>query len=463
MTTTGAPGPRLARSSGAGPARRPVRIAHLGLGSFSRAHLAWYTEHAPDSDDWGIAAFTGRRPDLADALAPQDGLYTLVVRGAEADSFEVVSSLSAVHAAAEHAAWLGRARSPGLAVVTLTVTEAGYRRAGDGSLDLGDPEVARDVEALRHDPTAPVTTVPARLLGGLLARHRAGREPVAVVPCDNLPDNGGVAARVVRDAARAVDPAHLPVVGQMASFVTTMVDRITPEATAADADLVARATGRSDAAPVVTESFSEWVISGRFPVGRPAWDRAGALVVDDVVPFEQRKLWLLNGAHSLLAYAGSVRGHLTVADAIADPVCRTWVEDWWDEAGRYLPLPADTVTSYRQALAERFSNRRIRHLLAQIAVDGSQKLPVRVLPALRAARADDRPATASARVLAAWVCHLRGRGAPVQDARADAARAAAAGTVAEAVRGVLALLDPELAADPGLRDTMAAEVSRLEA
>ena len=131
---------------------------------------------------------------------------------------------------------------------------------------------------------------------------------------------------------------------------------------------------------MLTEPFSEWVLAGEFPGGRPAWEAAGARVVDDVEPFEQRKLWLLNGSHSLLAYAGHVRGHETVAEAIADPVVRGWVEQWWDEAAAHLTLPPSDVAAYREALLERFANPRIRHLLAQIAADGSQKIPVRILP-----------------------------------------------------------------------------------
>jgi fructuronate reductase len=189
------------------------------------------------------------------------------------------------------------------------------------------------------------------------------------------------------------------------------------------------------------------VLSGEFPAGRPRWQDAGATFTDDVTPFEQRKLWLLNGAHSLLAYAGSLRGHRTVAEAVADTTCRRWLDQWWDEASRHLTLPDDDVDHYRRALLDRFANPRIRHGLDQIATDGSQKLPVRILPALRAERAAGRLAEGATVTLAAWVCHLRGHGAPVNDARAAELAAVAAGPLREAVPKALAALDASLADD----------------
>ncbi|PSK96115.1 fructuronate reductase [Haloactinopolyspora alba] len=453
--------PVLSRRSPVTRPAAPIRIAHLGLGNFFRAHQAWYTGRAPDSAHWGIAAFTGRRPALADALRPQDGLYTLVTRGPVQDRFDVVTSLSAVHAAADHAAWLDVLHSPDLAVVTLTVTEAGYARAADGSLDATDDAVRNDVAALRGDLTAPVSTAPARLLAGLAARDRAGLGAIAIVPCDNLPDNGPVTAHLVREMAELVDPALVAAVDRTAAFATSMVDRITPRVTDDDRAIVRSATGVDDAAPVVTEPFSEWVVSGRFPAGRPRWEDAGVTVVDDVAPFEQRKLWLLNGGHSLLAYGASLRRHETVAEAVADPVCRGWLEQWWDEAAAHLSLPAAEIESYRAALLERFANPRIRHLLAQIAADGSAKLPVRILPTLRAERAAGRMPAGAARALAAWICHLRGHGAAVRDADGARARAAAGGPVGDAVPAVLTLLDASLGGDRALVDAVTAQVDQL--
>ncbi|HLR94704.1 MAG TPA: mannitol dehydrogenase family protein [Jiangellaceae bacterium] len=428
----------------------PVRLVHLGLGNFFRAHQAWYTDRAPDAQEWGIAAFTGRRPDMAEALAPQDGLYTLVTRHADEDAMHVVGSVVAVHTADEHESWLDYLRSPEVAVVTLTVTEAGYLRSSDGGLDAENHDVRADVAALQADPTAAVRTTPGRLVAGLLARRSAAAGRITVLPCDNLPENGAAAATVVGELAELVRPGLRAQLEEVATYATSMVDRITPRATTEVHEAVRKATGYADASPVATEPFSEWVISGEFPAGRPRWEQAGAQLVPDVAPFEQRKLWLLNGSHSLLAYAGSVRGHETVAEAITDPTCRSWVQQWWDEASRYLSLPADDVARYREALVQRFENPRIRHLLAQIAADGSQKLPVRILPTVRAERAAGRVPAGAALVIAAWVLHLRGHGAPVSDTSAERLQAVVEGPLDGAVRAVLGFLDDGLDRDEDL-------------
>ena len=174
--------PRLSRSLPDTPAAPPVRMVHLGVGNFHRAHQAWYTAHSPDADQWGIAAFTGRRSDTADALRPQDGLYTLITRSAEGDTFELIGALSAVHAAAEHETYLDYLGRPELAVITITVTEAGYLRGADGHLDAGRDVVASDVQALRSDPRGPVASLPAKLVAGLLARRAAATAGLPSVP-----------------------------------------------------------------------------------------------------------------------------------------------------------------------------------------------------------------------------------------------------------------------------------------
>jgi len=283
-----------------------------------------------------------------------------------------------------------------------------------------------------------------------------------VVPCDNLPDNGSAVARVLRELADLVDPGLAEWVGGTVCFATTMVDRITPEPTADDIATVEARTGVRDRAPVVTEPFTEWVISGEFAAGRPRWEDAGATFTDDVAPFEERKLWLLNGAHSMLAYAGSIRGHVTVADAMRDQTCRGWLEEWWDAASGHLSLPAADVAAYRAALTERFANPRMRHRLGQIAWDGSQKLPIRTLPTLRRELAAGRIPPGATRPVAAWVSHLRGHGAKVTDARSAEILPLVTGPLPEAVRSVLDVLDPELAADDGVVAAVLAQVRELE-
>jgi fructuronate reductase len=431
-----APTRHLSRDSDGRPAA-PVRLVHLGVGNFFRAHQAWYTEHSHDADDWGIAAFTGHSRRTADELAAQDCLYTLLVRHESQSMPEVISAISAVHVGSDLASLCRYVASSAVGVVTLTVTEAGYCRDDEGNLDTEVPSVRADIAALRSGNPHGLDSVPGRLVAGLAARREAGAGALAVVSCDNVPDNGAMARRVVTDLARAVNPDLAVWVDSNASFVTTMVDRITPRTSDADVADVRALTGVDDPALVVTEPFSEWVLAGEFPAGRPGWETAGARFVDDVRPFETRKLWLLNGAHSIMAYAGSIVGHETVADAVLDPEVFGWVEDWWDCASRYLSLPAEEVAAYRQALFDRFANPNIRHRLAQIAADGSQKVPIRALPVLRAARSAGELPSGATRFVAAWITHLRGNGVPVDDVEESKLQGLAAGTGREAVAAVL--------------------------
>jgi fructuronate reductase len=344
-------------------------------------------------------------------------------------------------------------------VVTITVTEAGYLRGDHGRLDTTDDGLAADLAALRADLSAPVGTLPAKLVAGLAARRTAGAGAITVLSCDNLPHNGAVTAAVVGDLAALLDPDLASWIDREVDFATSMVDRITPATTDDDRGEVARAQHYEDASPVPTEPYAEWVISGRFPAGRPGWDSAGARIVDDVTPYEQRKLWLLNGSHSLLAYVGPLRGHETIAQAIADPECLAWVETFWDEATAHLPLPAAELADYRAALLIRFANPRVRHLLGQIAADGSLKLPVRIVPSLLAERAAGRLPVGGATAVAGWIWHLRGRGTPVKDA--GAARFADAAAGSHPAADVLALLAPELGDDRGLVELVTERVELL--
>ncbi|MDQ4501219.1 mannitol dehydrogenase family protein [Sinomonas sp. ASV322] len=423
MTRTTTELPVLGRKGVAAP---PVRIVHLGLGAFHRSHQAWFTAHARDAGDWGIAAFTGRRPDAARALAPQDGLFTLVERSAGGDRFEIVPTIAEAVDGADTGRLNELLGSPATAIVTLTVTEKVY-----------------DDDA----PHAPL----GRLVGGLAARRAAGAGPIAVVSCDNVAGNGEVARAAVERIAAGVDPDLAAWVRANVSFVGTSVDRITPRTTPEDVAEVAEQCGYHDAAPVVAEPFASWILSGEFPAGRPAWEDAGALFVDDIEPFENRKLWLLNGAHTILAYAGQLRGHQTVAEALADPVCRDAMESFWDEAARHLTLPGLDVPGYRAALLERFANPRIAHYLAQIAQDGSLKLRMRAVPVLRAERAAGRSGLAAARMIAAWMDFLSS-GAEFHDPLEQGVRAALALEGRERTAALLGLVDAGLGEDAAVVD-----------
>jgi len=420
----------------------PPRIVHLGLGAFHRAHQAWYTAHAGDAADWGIAAFTGRSPREAETLAAQECLYTLATRGADGDSVEVIGAIVEAHDGSDLDALADLMARPEVAVVTLTVTEAGYRLRPDGAPDRDDRTMAADLAAL-EDGAIDVVTPLARLTVALDARRRAGGGPLAVVPCDNVPCNGPWVATGVRALAAARDADLAGWIDAHVSFVSTSVDRITPRRAEGD-DALARAAGWADASPVVTEPFTDWVLSGEFPAGRPAWEDAGARVVDDIEPFENRKLWMLNGAHTVLAELGRLRGHATVSEAIDDPVCAEHVDAVWDAAAAHLPADVDPA-AYRAALAARFRNPRIVHRLDQIATDSSVKLAARIAPVARLDLAGGGEALAAAGAIAAWIAAVR-RCTPVPDARGAGIDAALVS--ADPVRALVALVDPALASDP---------------
>uniref|UniRef100_UPI002457673B mannitol dehydrogenase family protein n=1 Tax=Nocardia carnea TaxID=37328 RepID=UPI002457673B len=292
----------------------------------------------------------------------------------------------------------------------------------------------------------------ARLVAGLAARAAAAAGPIAVVPCDNLPGNGPALKRVVLEFAGYVAPDLAMWIESSVSFVTSVVDRITPAGGGEDSLLAESVTGYHDAAPVVTEPYHEWVLCGEFPAGRPRWETAGAVFTRNIAAYEQRKLWMLNGAHSLLAYTAPLRGHRTVASAVADPVCRAWVEQWWSEVTPHIDLPAGEVHRYRTELMSRFANHRIQHHLSQIARDGAQKLPVRILPVLRRERAAGRIPAGAVRALAGWACHIAARGTGLSDVRA---------AVRPDVRAALSGLDPALGADSELAAAVVREAENL--
>jgi fructuronate reductase len=451
--------PRLNRSAldAARAVAPPVRIVHVGLGAFHRAHQAWYTAHASDAGEWGIAAFTGRSPLAAEQLAAQDGVFTLVERGPEADRWELVSTIVRALPGSDLPAFIALLADPAVAVLTLTITEAGYRLDPNGLLDPADPGTLADIALLREgiaDGIDLARLEPATSLGrvvlGLEARRRAGAGGLAVVPCDNLPDNGAVLSRALETIARAISPELEHWLPTGISVVSTSVDRITPQPTAEDRAHAAAATGWTDEAAVVTEPFSDWVLSGDFPSGRPDWASAGARFVDDIAPWQLRKLWMLNGAHTLLASLGSLRGHALVSEAIADPECRDAVERLWDEDARHLP-GVDT-DAYRAALVERFSNARIEHHLVQIGGDAATKVKLRIVPVALRERAAGRAAEGCATAVAAWILAVRSGLYP-----------APIGSDRVGIRSLITHLDSVLGADDDFRDLTDSLLTRLGA
>jgi fructuronate reductase len=453
--------------------RRPdVGIVHLGIGAFHRAHQAAYTADALDAEPgpWGICGVAPRRPDAVDQLAPQDGLFSLLERGDDGDRLRVYAPVREVLAGFEAPERVvERLADPAVQVVTMTITERGYPRdPATGRLRDGDPELAADLGG------RPPRTALGMLVRGLQARAAGGDAgPVTVVCCDNLPDNGAMLARLVEDfCARLPDGEGGPAgewIAAHARFPSTVVDRIVPATTPADRAAATRALGLDDRAAVVAEPFREWVIEDAFASPRPAWERAGARLVADAAPFEALKLRLLNGTHSALAYLGLPAGAETVDEAVAHPelaaVARRLIDE--DLAPTLRPAPGLEPVDYAAAMFERFRNRRIRHRLAQIAMDGSRKLPLRLLAPARARLEAGAEPRWIALVTAAWGMHLRG-GADVHDELAEPARAAleCAGDAAARARALLALDDvfgSELAGSERFRDLVADWLGRLEA
>jgi fructuronate reductase len=413
-------------------ARVSPGIVHLGVGAFHRAHQAAYVDDclAAGETDWGIVGASLRSPDTRDALEPQNGLYTLAIRSGPGEQLRVVGSILTLLVAPENpSALLDALTDPRTRIVTLTVTEKAYLRAADGLLDASHPDIAHD---LAH-PAAP-KTAHGFLVEALARRRAAGTPPFTVLTCDNLPANGATVRRLVIAFARLRDAGLAEHIEQGVAFPSTMVDRIVPATTDADRPRVAKSLGVADAWPVMTEPFCQWVVEDHFPGGRPRWEKFGVTMVDDVRPYEEMKLRLLNGAHSSIAYLGLLCGHETVDRAFADPAIRGFVDRLWAEAVPTLPQDAGLdTTSYTAELSERFANPALAHRTAQIANDGSQKLPQRIVESALAQLKGGRPASHLALAIAAWIaaCAARGHSLPKGhftdplDARLDALAAKA--------------------------------------
>nr|WP_294517605.1 mannitol dehydrogenase family protein [uncultured Rhodopila sp.] len=437
-------------------------IVHLGLGAFHRAHQAVYTDDrlAAGEQDWGIIGLSLRSGDVREALAPQDGLYTVLERSAEGDRARVIGAvLEAVTVPETPERAMAALVDPRTRIISLTVTEKAYcLDAATGSLDETHPGIVAD---LRRDSFP--NTVPGLLVEALRRRHESAAGPCTVLVCDNLPSNGETVARIVARYARLYDPQHGDSIVGDTAFPCTMVDRIVPATTDSDRTAV-ECFGYRDAWPVVAEPFSQWVIEDRFAAGRPRWEDAGAAMVTDVRPFELMKLRALNGAHSSLAYLGAVAGLETVADAMAEPLLARFLRDLWNED--LLPtipsVPGMDLSAYTGQLENRFRNPAMRHRLQQIAMDGSQKLPQRLLlPALDRLRQGHKPSRIALTV-AAWMRFLlrrdeRGNSYEISDPLAAPLTALAAGAgenaeaLAAALFGVREIFDPALAGDAGFR------------
>ncbi|MDA7983740.1 MAG: mannitol dehydrogenase family protein [Alphaproteobacteria bacterium] len=439
-------------------------IVHLGPGSFHKAHQAFYTDAAlaADGGDWRILGVTLRGGRALSELAPQDGRYTLLERGADGARARVIGSVAGVASGAGGSdAALAALTAPWCRVVTLTVTEKAYGldRAGGGcasdhpavSADLASPESPRGVLGL--------------IVRALALRRRGGLAPFTVVCCDNLPRNGVLLSGAAADFARRIDSDLGDWIASEVSFPSTVVDRITPAPTERTCAEAARLLGVEDRAAVETETFHQWVIEDDFPAGRPAWEAGGAIFVKNVGLYELMKLRVLNGTHSMLSYAGFHSGLVYVRDVMSDVSLSCLVRRYMSAAQATFDSPSGVdAGEYARVLADRFSNPYLAHETRQIAMDGTEKLPQRVFAAALDARARGIDIRPFAFATAAWMFHATasGRGGVYEliDPRAGEIRACLRGVstgsgVMSALFGLSDFMPVELSGDADWRDAAA--------
>ena len=387
------------------PATLETGVVHFGPGAFHRAHQAAYFDTLAHSDKrFGICGVSLHSTGVRDALMPQDGLYTLAILD-RTISYRVVGSVREILVAPEAVdavlQRLVRAR-----IVTSTVTEKGYCLAPDGTLDLAHPDIVHD---LAH-PRTPRSFV-GYVVEGLRLRHAAGLKPFVLIPCDNLPNNGKRLKAAVIALAATFDAALADWIAAGLACPCTMVDSITPATDDALRDRVAAATGLEDAWPIQREAFTQWVIEAHDNPDALDWEGAGVIITDNVPAYERAKLRLLNGPHSTLAYVGLHRGYVTVSEAMDDPQLAEFVRNLMiEDVVPLLEAPAGLdLVAYAEAILARFRNPAIRHLLSQIAWDGSQKLPIRILGSLREALQAGRDIARLCVPLAAWMRFIRAK------------------------------------------------------
>ena len=500
------PRPRLNRAalrfagagSAAGPAVEPdsTGMVHLGLGAFHRAHQAVYTEDAAAASgdsSWGILGVTGRSAKVADQLAPQDGLYTVLTKSApgtgtssdaadgtgDSTSLRIIGSLrGAAFPGRDTGLVLRTLAAEHTRVVTMTMTEKGYPRDASGALAAADGSVAADRAVLAADGGSSRDSydVAARtplglLVRGLHARYRTSGAPISVLSCDNLTANGALTRALVTEFAEPAGAGFTEWLAASVSFPSTMVDRIVPAATEADRRRGCALLGLRDEALVVAEPFGQWIIEDAFAAARPAWELAGAVLTAEVEPFEAAKLRLLNGTHSLLAYLGALQGYATIAEAAADTELAAAAAALQSEAiSTLVPPPGVDLPRYAASVLERFRNPALGHTTVQVAMDGTQKLPIRALGTVADLLAQGTVPEALARLVAGWMVYVyrgqdgRGRELPLEDPLKE--------TLVELSRGpesgltdrlfsLSAVFPPAVAGHPGFRSAVAAHAADL--
>ena len=388
-------------------------ILHIGVGNFHRAHEAYYTDQLlrldPSQSDWAITGAMLLPSDerLYNALNDQDGKYTLTVCGRDGkdEAYEIGSIKEVVWAVKDPEKVIGKIADPATKIVSMTITEGGYNIDKEtGEFDLSNEAVRKDLA----NPSSP-ETVFGFVAEGLRKRMADGAGKVTILTCDNLQHNGNTAKKAFMGFIRAQDPALAEWAKENVTFPNSMVDRITPATRPEDVERLDKKNGTDDKAPVYCEDFIQWVVEDDFAAGRPKWEEVGVEFTDDVAPYENMKLSLLNASHSLLSYPSFLSGYRKVDEAMKDGRIRKFVRDFMDiDVTPYVPAPGNTdLEGYKQTLIERFSNSSVSDQVARLCFDGLSKFPVYLIPNVTKMVKEGKDLTRVAYLFAAYYDYLR--------------------------------------------------------
>ncbi|ENA0610897.1 fructuronate reductase [Enterobacter bugandensis] len=406
------------------------RIVHFGFGAFHRAHQALLTNRVLNAKggDWGICEISLFSGDvLMGQLRAQDHLFTVLEKGAEGHQPIIVGAVNeCLNAKLDSlAAIIEKFCEPQVAIVSLTITEKGYCiDPATGKLDMQNARILHDLE----NPGEP-HSAPGILVEALHRRRERGLPAFTVLSCDNIPDNGHVVKNAVLGMAQKRSPELAEWIDKQVSFPGTMVDRIVPAATDASLAEITQALGVEDPCAISCEPFIQWVVEDNFVAGRPEWEIAGVQMVQDVLPWEQMKLRMLNGSHSFLAYLGYLAGYAHINECMEDASFREAARRLMlDEQAPTLRITDVDLTAYADGLIERFANPALQHRTWQIAMDGSQKLPQRMLDGIRIHLERHSAWPLLALGVAGWIRYVsgadeRGNAIDVRDPLADKIRA----------------------------------------
>lgn len=362
-----------------------TKIVHLGFGAFYRAHQGVYTDILARNyqSDWGccVVSLNSGVKTITD-LRNQNTLYTVAEISSDGWAIRTVGTVTqALQARMDGLGAILEVLSlPDVAIISLTITEKGYcHLPATGQLMLEHPVIAADL----LNPEYPVSAIGV-IVAGLALRKAKGLKGVSIMSCDNMPSNGDITRNVVLAYAQAVDMQLAQWIESEVSFPSTMVDRIVPAVSQQTLDSIAKVTGDYDPVAVACEPFRQWVIEDNFVAGRPEWEKAGAELVEDVIPFEEMKLRMLNGSHSFLAYLGYLAGYSQINLCMNDPYFRQAARHFMlEEQAVTLKVTGIDLVSYADSLISRYENPALAHRTEQIAMDGSQKLPQRMLDSIR--------------------------------------------------------------------------------